>query len=316
MKTGFRIALAVTALTVAACGPTDPSDKNSSANGMTNGSTNGTPNGMTNGMTNGTPNGTTNGTPNGVTNNGMTNGATNGMTAGPCVVNDVFFGQVDAMNDDHAGGAPSTDALTTDAGLADAMAMFTAMEGETQTVDIDIAGATVIAANFGTGGNSNFWVQDSGAAIQVFLGFDNPVDVTVKLGDTVSFKITEFNNFGGTPQISVLSGFTVDSSGGAVPYADRTGMAVTEADYDKNVRIGGTLSATGTSCGGDSMCYDLTHDGQTIEYRTDSTFIEGGECVTYFGPLGGFPGPKNDGGTTPKWQLNVSNYSWSWTRFD
>ena len=82
----------------------------------------------------------------------------------------------DAENDDHAGGVPSTDPLATDAGLAGALAMFTAMEEMEQVVDIDIAGATVTATNFGTGGNANFWVQDSGGAMQVFLGFMNPVE--------------------------------------------------------------------------------------------------------------------------------------------
>jgi hypothetical protein len=319
MKTGFKFVLSAAALSLAiGCGPDQDPSKNN-GNGDPNGSTNGSPNGDTNGS----PNGDTNGSPNGDTNgnpNGSTNGSTNG-DPGPCEVNDVFFGQIDSDSDDHAGGAPTTDPLTVDAGLAAVEAEAAAVaEGMTAEVDLEVSGAIVIATNFGTGGNANFWVQDANAASQLYLGFENPVDTTVKVGDAVSFTVTEVGDYSGHPQIQAVEGFTVDSSGNNVPYADRTGMDLTEDDYNRLVRIGGTITDP-VLCDSDDaempfMCYTMTHGDKTIEYRSNSEFLEDGDCITYFGPVGGFPGPNNDSDTVPEWNLNVINFSWSFTQFD
>ena len=329
MKIGLKVALSVAAFAMACGGTTDPSDKNGSANGdpnadpnaNTNIQPNGDPNANTNIQPNGDPNANTNVQPNGDPNantninpNGDPNANTN-IDPGPCTLDTNFYGQITSTSDEHAGGAPTTDPFATDAGLAGAMGQFMAMEDMEQVVDIDISGATVTATNFGGGGNTNFWVQDSGAAMQLFLGFDNPVPVDVKVGDQVSFKITSFNNFSGHPQIASVEGFVVDSSGNEVSYLERTGMAVTADDYAKLVRVAGVLGDTSEGCGGDYVCYTLTHgeagSEQTIIYRTNSDFIEPGQCVQYFGPLGGFPGPNADSGNAPDWQLSVINFSWS-----
>ena len=64
------------------------------------------------------------------------------------------------------------------------------------------------------------------------------------------------------------------------------------------------------------MCYTLTHGSETVILRTASEFQEGGDCVTFFGPLSGFPGPNADSGNAIDWQLDVKNFSWAWTRFE
>lgn len=326
MKTGFQLALSVATLSLAvACGPTtDPSKNNeNNENNPTNNPTNNVnnPTNNSNNPTNNANNPTNNvNNPTNNTNNPVNN-PTNNTTPTECMVNDVFFGQIDSESDVHAGGAPSTDPVATDAGLMAVMGAFDAMEGgTTDDLDLAVSGAIVTATNFGDGGNTNFWVEDANEAIQVFLGFDNPPTAdTIKVGDAVSFTVTQMNNFGGTPQISMVSDFAIDSSGNEVPYTDLTGMVPTEANYARIVRIGGTLGA-GERCGGSderpAFCYPLSHDGQTIEYRSTSEFLETNDCVTYFGPLGSFPGPANDDGSAVTWQLNVANFSWSFTSFD
>lgn len=316
MKFGFKFAISAAALTLAiGCGTDPDPSKNNGNNGDSNNPMNNGSN-SSNGGSNVDPNAQTNNQNVQTNNDTTTTTGTNNATPGPCEVNDVFFGQIDSENDDHAGGAPSTDPVATDAGLQGVMDEFDIAEEESKEISVEITGAIVTATNFGTGGNSNFWVEDSNLAMQVFLGFENPVDATVNVGDEVNFTATEINNFGGTPQLSALEGFEIVSDGNPVPYTDLTGQTVTADYYARLVRIGGRLSATGMDCGGMSTCYTLTHGDETIEYRTSSEFIEGGECVTFFGPLGSFPGPENDDGSTPSWQLGVTNFSWSFTQFE
>ena len=45
------------------------------------------------------------------------------------------------------------------------------------------------------------------SAIQFFYAFpdgDEPTDIAIKVGDRVSFSVTEVKNFGGTPEITAI----------------------------------------------------------------------------------------------------------------
>jgi hypothetical protein len=166
-------------------------------------------------------------------------------------------------------------------------------------------------------GNGRLWLQDTNSSIQFFYPFpegEEPTDTATKVGDRVSFSVTEVKNFGGTPEITgIESGsFAIDSTGNDVPFADLTGMDVTSDYYYQLVRVAGVITADNGGCGGSSTCYDLTHGAEGSEkvttFRTASSFIEVGNCITFFGPLGGFPGPVGNDSITP--QLDTVNFDW------
>lgn len=318
MKYTKRIALSL-AVFALACGPTEDPSKNNGTSSNNGGTNNGTtaPNNGTTAPNNGTTapnNGTTTAPNNGTTtapNNGTTD-PNNGTVPFTCELDPDFYGQINNSGVEHGGGAPTMDALTTDAGIQAALAAFTAMEDMTQTVDLQISGATVTAVGDFGADTSNFWIQDANGAMQVFLGFDNPTSEPVAVGDKISFKITEMGNFSGHPQIQALTDLSSDETGTAVPYLERTGVAFEESDYNKIVRVSGTVVGGGEACGGSSKCWQIdTGNGNMVELRTRSEFVEIGGCLTnYVGPLGSFPGPYNDTDAPVKWQLNAATFDW------
>ncbi|MGM0559088.1 MAG: hypothetical protein ACQEVA_22075, partial [Myxococcota bacterium] len=191
---------------------------------------------------------------------------------------------------------------------------------------IEIDGALVVATGFDSNqtadvdeANQKLWLNDTNSAIQFWFGFPEgevPTD-PIKVGDRISFTVTEVTYYGGTPEISAIESgsFANDSTGNDVPFTDYTGLEASVDDYLRPVRVAGTITSAVRDCGGAS-CFDLTHGAegseQTIELRTNSQFIEQGDCVTYFGPLGAFPSPLSDpDGAEP--QLNEQNFNWLFT---
>jgi len=73
------------------------------------------------------------------------------------------------------------------------------------------------------------------------------------------------------------------------------------------VRITGTLSGNGDPCDrpdaeNPNRCWDLDYGyGEPALFRTKSTFVATGGCVTYVGPLGWFDGRP---------QIDSINFSW------
>jgi hypothetical protein len=130
-----------------------------------------------------------------------------------------------------------------------------------------------------------------------------PTDA-IKVGDKVSFSATQLNSYAGISQAVLVSGFSVDSSDNDVPFTDLTGQDLPLDQLGKLVRVSGELTADNGGCGGSSICYTLSHGDKEVAFRSNSTFVDVGTCVTYFGPMGSFDDAA---------QLNEVNYAWTFT---
>ncbi|MEZ4461740.1 MAG: hypothetical protein R3E66_18865 [bacterium] len=299
----------------AACGDeTDPSKSSNNANNtQTNNNTT-----STNNNTTSTNNNTTSTNNNTTSTNNNTTTTNNNTTPVQCLLLENFYGQIGAEGE-HSGGAPDANGtLDFDAGLQaaydatplteDNMDTADVNEGRV-TVDLQVTGALVTATTFDAFANKTFWLQDQNTAIRVRLDAAVPQDTVIKVGQKVSFHITELQNFGGIPQIAVLDSLVVDSEGNAVPYREATGTDITIDDFDKNVRVFGTITDAGMPCGGDNNCFTLAHGDKTTIFRTKSQFIEQGDCLTFTGPASGFPGPLATGEKTI--QVDQVNFDWA-----
>lgn len=342
--------LALAAAPLTGCGDDgDPSSNNGSNNGGgNNGGTDAGNNGGTDAGNNGTGNnGTADGGNNGTADAGDA-GDDGGTGLGSCTPNDFFTGQAFAEGDDpHNGGNPvNLDEGTVDlesTGLEEvwnAVPVADAPEDDRDTPDVDegiveldptleVSGALVIATgrtdNDNTPdeieGNDWLYVQDADRTIVLNSGFvgslyeDEAPTEAIKIGDKVSFTATAVRNYAGTPQVARLTGFTVDSSGNDVPFTDKTGDELTMDDWGKLVRVSGQLTSEQGGCGGSAICFDLTHGDseQVITFRSNSQFVQEGTCVTWFGPVGAFPGPLDPEGGTASPQLDEVNWGWTFT---
>ena len=90
------------------------------------------------------------------------------------------------------------------------------------------------------------------------------------------------------------------------------GTALTMEDhYMKMVRVHGVVKADNGGCGGSSICYEFEYgpegSKQSTTLRSASEFIEVGDCGTYVGPVGSFPGPFSE---DPTAQLDAVSFSW------
>lgn len=226
-----------------------------------------------------------------------------------CDANTAFFGQIGG-NGLHDGGFPTTGSLSGNSGLSQVAAAMPLVDGTFVASDIAVNGATVVATSFDSRANETFWLQDGVTVGAVRLATPT-IFVNVRVGDIVNFRATELQNFEGHPQISALQSFAIVSSNNPVPYLDRTGQAISISDYGKVVRIGGVLGS-GVACGGASSCYPLTHGARVTTFRTASTFAEAGDCTTFVGPVGAFPGPL---APAPMAQIDAVNFSWAFTEF-
>ena len=226
-----------------------------------------------------------------------------------CSVATSFFGQIGGSGP-HEGGIPTTTAPAGNSGLAQIAAAMPTTDGGIVFVDMPVTGATVVATTFDGRANETFWLQDGVTVGHVRL-LTPSIFANVRVGDRVNFRATQLENFEGHPQIAALQEFVITSSGNGVQYADRTGQSITIDDYGKIVRVAGTLG-TGVSCGGFALCYPLSHGTRVITYRTTSEFVGAGDCVTFVGPVGSFPGPLE---LAPEPQLDTINFDWSFTQF-
>jgi hypothetical protein len=328
-RTLFLVVLASAAMVFTACGDSDdPAGNNGANNGGTNNG--GTNNGGTNngGTNNGTNNGGTN---NGGTNNGGTNNGGTNNGGGPCEENLTFVGQVftsaepDPLSPN--GGTPTTEPYADDydCGLAALVAAVptSSDEGSNQaTVDVSLSGCTVVATYYNSDiqpvprGNREFWIADGKAAIKVFFlaGEDendparaNHPDFNIKVGQKVSVSAAQVTNYIGLPELTGVTegSWSLETENNAVYIWDATGSDLTLDDVNRVVRVTGQLSAESTDCGGVSKCYEMDHGAaNVVTLRTSSQFVEGGQCVTFVGPVGTF------GGTV---QLNAANFDWLWS---
>nr|MBA2662620.1 hypothetical protein [Lujinxingiaceae bacterium] len=233
-----------------------------------------------------------------------------GFRTSGCAVNTSFFGEI--------GGIATTGAITQNANIAavrNAILRANELEPPAQQISpaIQITNAIVIATSFRT--NLQFWIQDSNSAIQLYLTQPLAIGIDIAVGQRVSFVATHSTVYSGQPQISSVSNFQVNSYDNPVPYIERTGQDITmNAHYYRNVRVSGQLGQTATACGGSSFCYDLTHGPasapKTVVFRSASTSLTPGACVTFLGPVVAFPGPLDYLSAEPIPQLDTILYEW------
>lgn len=199
-------------------------------------------------------------------------------------------------------------------------------EGAAQ-VELDVVQALVV----GTGrtdnpqtddvfeGNAQLYLQDADAAVMLWFAFDEGEgpDEAVRVGDRVSMTVTEVKNFDGHPEITGATGFQIVDRDNDVPYTDLTGDEIPADLYGQNVRVSGELTDENGACpaGSPSICYELTHGEQrrTVSFRSSSSLLQEGDCVTYFGPLGAFPAPLNPDDDPVVPQLDSVNWEWAYS---
>ena len=176
-----------------------------------------------------------------------------------------------------------------------------------------ITGAIVVATSYMNTAavppsQSNFWVADANGTVEVRLDYTNAANVPVtqiRVGHKLNFIATAVDSYFGSGQIQAANSWELVEADTGVHVLERTSTALTAADIGEVVRVEGTLTGGGAACGGTSKCYDLTYaNGQVALYRSASTFLTIGQCVTFVGPLSQFSGAP---------QINVANFDWSWT---
>jgi hypothetical protein len=204
-----------------------------------------------------------------------------------------------------AGTGWTRDPPANDAGIS---AVLAAVAGQTYaiTIDLPITGAIVTSRGYvpaaPTENTVTMWLEDSSGAITTFqmdIGIDPNL---VNPGDSVSFTATEAVEYFGTAEITAATDFQILSSANDVHIVDgMSGPALTFAsDGMRTVEVWGQLVAGPTDCGGRN-CWDFEYNGNTVVFRSGSTFDYLGDCIHYIGPLGQFD-------SAP--QLNAEDYDW------
>jgi hypothetical protein len=211
-----------------------------------------------------------------------------------------------------AGAAITNTPYDFDGGVDDVAA---ATVGQTTAVDVDLvvtkaivtARAYVPAVNDGT---ASFWFEDQNAAMYAYrvnLGGFDPVNL--KPGDEISFTAKRVVDFNGTLEVAGdpantipgIENFTVVSSGNDVHVVD--GMdanGLSFADDGLHVtNVWGELVAGPTDCG--ANCFDFEYGGNTITFRTQSSYDVVGDCIHYIGPVTQFGGVA---------QLDANDFDW------
>ncbi len=314
-KKALFISIAAAVTLVFACGDaTDPGKNSSTVNVSTNNTTTSANNTST------SANNTSTSANNMSTANNSTTTSPNNSTTGNCEAPDPsFFGQIGA--EAPGGGAPDVGGTyDTDANL---QAVFDAMPTDAEEVVLDtpitVTDALVVSTGFVPNGATSpfiIYLADANTALELRLpqGFESPIDFAT--GMIVSFDVLAVENFSDSPQISNIENLTMTSEGNSVPVIDGSARALTPADWGRVVKVGGTLSTTSNGCGGESVCYTLDYGNGTVTFRTESQFIEPGDCVTFVGPLRSFPGPIGNTLTAGDLQVDQLNFNWVRTPFE
>ncbi len=225
----------------------------------------------------------------------------------------------DADTDVPVGGCPEPASLaslygtldpamvtTTNYGFsAGVQAAITASPGDGEpnaTVDLMINGAVITAVGYHPPDTDpgTVWFQDQDAALRTY----NTPMPGVKVGDKVSFRITEISNYNGELEIVALDSLTIDSSGTPVYVRDATGTTLDYAtDGRELLRVWGEVMSDGIECGGVSSCYPLNYGGATdVEFRVGAALgLLTGDCVILTAPLGVFD---------TELQFDLSDWAW------
>lgn len=266
----------------------------------------------TTGSNTGSVTGAVTGTATGGTTNLPTGGTTGSATGGTATTFSCANGPTDLgpWPDGSAPAHPIAAAgasVTTDLGDLDAnvQGVIDAAAGnfdDTYT-DVTVTGAIVYSVGYvpaKNDGSVTFWFGDANGVAQGYrlnlLGFD-PLDL--KPGDEINLHATVVKEYFGTPEVIEVDSFEVVSSGNDVYVADgMAGLDLTN-DFMRNVEVYGEIVSGPTDCY--ANCFQLDYGGQIVTFRTQSAYIEVGDCVHWIGPLGEFGGAA---------QLNADNFDW------
>ncbi|MEE2755682.1 MAG: hypothetical protein VYA30_03435 [Myxococcota bacterium] len=257
--------------------------------------------------------GGTAGTGGGTAGTGGGAGGTGGFV-GVCPEEITFVGQVTGANSDVPDGGNivlTPYAADYTAGIADIKAAVPEMHGENTEVDIEVTGATVVATSYRSEqdiprSQTSFWVADADGTMEVRLYHsditaDEVPPFAIQVGQQISFRATQLGRYYAKGQIERATDWVLDDVDQDV-YVMEPDRAFTEADVHQMVRITGTLEGEPNTCGGSSKCWSINYGfGAPAIFRTSSTIVGTGSCVTYVGPLTWF---QDDA------QLNVDNFDW------
>ncbi|MFT4704592.1 MAG: hypothetical protein ACI81R_002299 [Bradymonadia bacterium] len=222
-----------------------------------------------------------------------------------------FIGQMFLADDEPAfspnGGVPTSTpyAPSFDAGL-NTLRAHAATEGERVFVELAVNRAMVVATSFNTDSvrfaQRNFWVADGSGVLRVFLDDEAPdATVDIVVGTELSFTATALLTYQGATQVASATDWVAHSTGGDV-YVRELGAASLADAAGNIVRVTGTVSEDGVSCGGSARCYSLVRAlGAPLTLRSSSNFIERGDCISFVGPVIPFAGV---------FQIDTLNFDW------
>jgi uncharacterized protein YqiB (DUF1249 family) len=233
---------------------------------------------------------------------------------GVCPEDISFVGQVmGAGSDVPDGGEADFEGYADDytAGIADIKAVIPEMHGESADVDLTVTDATVVATNYRGSfdipqSQTSFWVADADGTMEVRLyhdgiTMDEVAPFAIQVGQKISFRVTQVGRYYAKGQIQRATDWVLGDVDQAV-HIWEPDRELTEADVHRIVRVTATLEGAPNSCGGDSKCWNVNYGhGAPAIFRTSSTIVGTGSCITFVGPLSWY---QDDA------QLNVENLSW------
>lgn len=254
-----------------------------------------------------------------------------------CDANPMFYGQLGDNDFDFSGGVPTTEPFAESAGLEQIYEAIDAAEADgglemdgnfLADIELDepieIDGAIITSTYYEANINLSvlrFWLGDADRGIMFFqTAEEGGVPEQTRVGQRVKFSVNKIGFFNGNPQIRGFSDWEVIDEGNDVSFIDKEDGDFEDGDFNRIVRIGGAIGNNPTFCdrdGGSNYCYDFLYgegNSYSITFRSPSTFIEPGDCMTFVGPLIAFPGLYSD--QTPQWQIEGVNFDWHITEFD
>ena len=273
---------------------------------------------------------------------------------GRCPATVDFTGQIVPMStEERFGGTPRFESLPLnyDSGIETVLARIPPPAPDNselepiEITDLSINRATIVATR-GTGrpmgdetvdpGQGGFWIADGRGTVEVYLSLtpESVPPFSVRVGQVVSFKVTQIGRYGDRAQIQEASDWINHTA--EMPYMDL--IAAPDAavhlyqpnepfdisDIGRMVRVTGLLQGdpnsdndadTPQACGRGFLCWLMNYRATDAEcrlptgelspdclvYRTQDQTIRPGTCATYVGPLSAFRGVLQVEAFNPAW---------------
>jgi hypothetical protein len=184
------------------------------------------------------------------------------------------------------GQATTSSPYTQDAGLDDVWAALPVTGAV--AVNLPVTGAIVVAKSFHA--DPNVWVADRSGGVFLY-GLDIPGLGALQLGDSVSFTVTEVENYFGKLEVTAIAATpVVGATGNALYVHDASSGALDYGDPDQRGQLAefwGTVTGpTGEACGTTSTCWAITDGAVTQTVQLPNTYnITNGDCVHLIAPV-------------------------------